>query len=108
MSPGIHPGTLAGRLDSLAERLRHRSPTRLHPVSADITTHLQRLADLAAEADCQPARVLPPLPEQALGDALAVLGADLLRALPENPGPTREDIAARVSGVLSDLGRLVP
>jgi hypothetical protein len=75
------------QLDRLADRLRvvgprlaaRETPEALEALRA-IRIGLQRLADLAADADGLPRRIVPELAAHALADQALVLGHDLLGA----------------------------
>ena len=73
------------RLERLADRLRVVGPrlvARQDPAARDllaaIRAGVQRLADLAADADGEPRRVVPELAAHALADQALVLGYELL------------------------------
>jgi hypothetical protein len=73
------------RLERLADRLRVVGPrlaARQDPAARDLLVAirggLQRLADLAADADGEPRRVVPELAGHALADQALVLGHELL------------------------------
>lgn len=77
----------AGQLDELAarvaDRLRSMSLTRLARGAADDAhSAAQLLADIAADAEGLPRRQLPRLGDETLGDQVAVVSHDLLRADP--------------------------
>lgn len=61
----------------------------------------QRLADLAADLEGAPRRVLPRLGDQAVGDQLAVCGQDLLAAA----GPADGAVLTAAAELLLDLRR---
>jgi hypothetical protein len=73
------------RLERLADRLRVVGPrlaARRDPAAGEllgtIRAGLQRLADLAADVDGEPRRVVPELAAHALADQALVLGHDVL------------------------------
>jgi hypothetical protein len=73
------------RLERLADRLRVVGPrlaARQDPAAREllgaIRAGLQRLADLAADADSEPRRVVPELAAHALADQALVLGYEVL------------------------------
>ena len=68
---------LADRLRVVGPRLAARDSEAAHQVLAQVRAGLQRLADLAAEAEGRPSRVVPELAPHALGDVALVLGHDL-------------------------------
>ena len=73
----------------VSERLRHlasagRAAPELFAAARALT---QQLADLTAEAAGEPQRPVPLMPDSVVGDQVAVVGADLLAALAENPDP---------------------
>jgi hypothetical protein len=69
---------LADRLRVVGPRLAARDGDEAKVLLAEIRAGLQRLADLAAEADDLPRRRVPELAGFALADQLLVLGHDLL------------------------------
>jgi hypothetical protein len=88
------------RLERLADRLRVVGPrlaARQDPAAKDllasIRNGLQRLADLAADADGGPRRVVPELAAHALADQALVLGYDLLASALEPGGGSSEPFA---------------
>jgi hypothetical protein len=69
---------LADRLRVVGPRLAAREGPEARDLLAAIRSGLQQLADLAADADGRPRRVVPELAAFALADQLLVLGHDLL------------------------------
>jgi hypothetical protein len=69
---------VADRLRVVGPRLAGREGADAQRVLDEIRAGLQRLADLAADADGEPRRPVPVLAEHALGDQVLVLGHDLL------------------------------
>ena len=96
--------TLARELDRVADRLRVIGPryaARDTPEAAaaldGVRAAIQRLADLAADAEGVPRRVVPRLAPHALADQVLVLGHDLLAAAgpaPEEPMPEQPALSA--------------
>ena len=106
MTDGVTKGSsdsaaLARELDRVADRLRVIGPryaARDTPEAAavldGVRAAIQRLADLAADAEGLPRRVVPRLAPYALADQVLVLGHDLLVAAGAGPeGSTPEDPA---------------
>jgi hypothetical protein len=82
-------GDLAVELDRVVDRLRSMPLTKLsapwppYPSRAAGARALaQRLADAAADVSGEPRRVVPDVGDSAVGDQVAVTGADLLAAHP--------------------------
>ena len=69
---------LADRLRVVGPRLAAREGPQARDLLAKIRDGLQRLADLAAEAEGEPPRTVPELAAHALADQALVLGYDLL------------------------------
>jgi hypothetical protein len=69
---------LADRLMVVGPRLAGREGDSARTALDEIRAGLQRIADLAAEADGGPRRSVPALAPHALGDQALVLGHDLL------------------------------
>jgi len=78
---------LADRLRVVGPRLAAREGESARERLARIRAGLQRIADLAADADGEPRRPVPELAAHALGDQALVLGLDLLG--PEETGVGR-------------------
>ena len=98
-----HPDAVR-RLDRLADRLRVVGPrlaaregTEAIEMLRAIRAGLQELADLAADADHRPRRVVPELAGHALADQALVLGHDLL---------TEERSDLFRAGAVAAIGRL--
>lgn len=65
-------------------------------------------ADLAADLAEQPRRDLPPLPDPAAGDVLAVCARDLVQELLDRPGePDAAEVCARAVAALVSLRRVL-
>jgi hypothetical protein len=94
---------VADRLRVVGPRLAVRESAAAGQVLQGIRAGLQRLADLAADADGEPRRVVPELAPHALGDQTLVLGHDLLGAPGQRPGSIR----AAAMQVLEDVNRLL-
>ncbi len=94
---------LANRLRVVGPRLAARDGEAAHQVLQEIRAGLQRLADLAADADGERRRVVPELAAHALGDQVLVLGHDLLSP------PSRRSDAVRAAAVqtFEELNRLI-
>lgn len=90
---------LADRLRVVGPRLAGRDSDPARELLGQLRAGLQRLADLAADADGRPRRVVPVLAAHALGDQVLVLGHDALRV----PGPAR----AETLQVVRELAALV-
>jgi hypothetical protein len=80
---------LADRLRVMGPRLAGRGSAEAEATLAQVRAGLQRLADLAAEAEGQPRRVVPELGPHALADQALVLGHDLLDRPNERPDTFR-------------------
>ena len=98
------------RLESLADRLRVVGPRlaaregeAARQLLLQIRAGLQRLADLAAEADDEPRRVVPELAPHALADQALVLGHDLLGG----PGQRSGVVLTAAMQTLEDVNKLV-
>jgi hypothetical protein len=77
-------------VDQLIRRLRARSVSSWSPERVSAARYaVQRLADLAADAEGQPWRAVPVLHLTAIADQLEVLARDAARA-----GADREAVAA--------------
>jgi hypothetical protein len=105
----VREGLLAKEISSLVQRLRLWTPGRWAAscgswgTRADLGRHLaQSCADLAADLEGVPRRVLPVLaPDLLVADQLAVTGDDLVRA---GPGTEQqEDVVAHVLAHRIDL-----
>jgi hypothetical protein len=101
--PSAVVAELAGEVRRLADRLRALSEVRLagplppHPSRASAAHDLaQQLADAAAELTGGPRREVPRLPDLAVGDQVAVTGADLVAAA-ELPGVQGLESALRTA-----------
>jgi hypothetical protein len=100
------------QLDRLADRLRVVGPrlaARGTPESLDllhsIRAGLQRLADLAADADDLPRHAVPELAAYALADQALVLGHDLLG--PDVLDGRTDLFRATVVDAFHDIHRLI-
>jgi hypothetical protein len=71
---------MADRLRVVGPRLAGREGESARELLERIRAGLQRLADLAADAEGEPRRTVPDLAAHALGDVAMVLGQDLLAA----------------------------
>ena len=96
---------LARELDRVADRLRVIGPryaARDTPESAaaldGVRAAVQRLADLAADAEGVPRRSVPRLAPYALADQVLVLGHDLLAAAGPHPEKSTPADAALSAG----------
>jgi hypothetical protein len=79
---------LADRLRVVGPRLAAREGEPAQELLTRIRAGLQRIADLAADADGEPRRRVPDLAAHALGDQALVLGLDLLGPVPEQVHPS--------------------
>jgi hypothetical protein len=93
---GVSHEDAVRRLERLADRLRVVGPrlsARQDPAAEEllaiIRDRLQQLADLAADIDGEPRRMVPELAGHALADQALVLGYDLLGG-PLDPGAEAE------------------
>jgi len=100
---------LADRLRVVGPRLAGREGEAAQQLLREIRAGLQRIADLAAEADGEPSRVVPELAAHALGDQALVLGHDLLRGPDPSGGPGRRPAAVRAAALqaFEDISRLI-
>jgi hypothetical protein len=95
---------LADRLRVVGPRLAAREGPQPQAQLAALRSGLQRLADLAADADGHPRRAVPELAAFALADQLLVLGHDLLgQPIKDIPGQDLGDLP----GERSDAFRAV-
>jgi hypothetical protein len=74
-----------GRLDGLVRRCRSLTAAGWRTRREMIRALLTDLAALDAQLEALPVPEPPPLPDYALGDALAVIGGDVLDALGDEP-----------------------
>lgn len=84
-----------GDLDHLVGRLRSLGTLSWKARRAAVKELLDRIGDLAAQAEHRTPRRVPDLPDHALADALVVLGADLISALAIATEPDVLDAAGR-------------
>jgi hypothetical protein len=101
---------LAGRLRVAGPRLAAREGAEARQTLAAIRSGLQGLADLAADADGEPRRVVPGLSAHALADQALVLGHDVLGhdVLGPDGGRDRTDIfRARAVEAFEQILRLL-
>lgn len=89
---------LADRLRVVGPRLAARDGEDARQVLARVRQGLQRLADLAADADGRPRRAVPELAPYALADQALVLGHDLL-GTPDPAAPDERSDLFRVGAV---------
>ena len=94
---------LADRLRVVGPRLAAREGEAAAHLLREVRAGLQRLADLAADADGEPRRAVPELAGHALGDQALVLGHDLLGA----PGQRSAAVRAATVQTLQDVNRLI-
>lgn len=99
-----HLERLADRLRVVAPRLAAREGPEAAETLARVRAGLQELADLGADADGRPRRVIPELAAHGLGDQALVLGHDLLGP----PGPGAPDPRSDVFrvGAVQALARI--
>jgi len=108
--PDDDPDRLAGEADRTVHRLRTMPLARLSAPqpggasrAAGAFALAQQLADLAADLSASARRGLPPLPDSAAGDALAVCAQELLeqvRAAAPRP-EARAACRAAVAGLIA-------
>ncbi len=98
----------------IADRLRTFSLVRLgEPVAghssraAAVRAVVQALADAAAGLEGGPRREVPRLADAAVGDQLAVIGADLVAAGGSAPAAVADPVLDRALRELVDLRRLI-
>jgi hypothetical protein len=75
----------AADLERLVRRLRRLTPQAWRPRREPAMALVVALTEIAARAERLPPRPAPRLPNHAVGDAVAVLGADALAALTVRP-----------------------
>ena len=92
---------LAWEIERVADRLRSMPLARLARCAPAARSVAQVLADLAADAEGRSRRPVPDVGDPAVGDQVAVTGADLLRAGAADP------VLHRAADELSEVRRLL-
>jgi hypothetical protein len=92
----------ATAIDRLLNQVRHWEQPRWRPYAEGARVLVQRLADLAADAEGRPRRPVPREHEMILPDQLRVMADDLLAAGP-SPSVTAE-AAGAVNAFRATLG----
>lgn len=94
---------LADRLRVIGPRLAGREGEDARRLLGEVRAGLQRLADLAADADGEPRRPVPVLGAHALADQALVLGHDLLGT----PGRRSEVVRAAAIQTFAEVSQLI-
>ena len=101
-TPSGGPETFPDELQRLAEGLRRLPARRWRGWREPVRDVVQRWADVCADLEGEPRRVVPLLEgDPSLADQLAVVGDDLARAAAAAPGG-----AAALAAARADLERL--